>query len=351
MNICSIAKVAGWSALAAYVSAVGALADPNVVPPSTQPAASAPVTTVARPTAAAAAVQAPLPGMGFQKSSDADIAHHAHVNVALNTRGSIPSHLELRDYLPPVAAQGAQNSSVAWAVAYYLYTYETARERKLAASDLSNPQFQFSPAFLYNQGNGGLDQGMSMVEAFDILKDQGCAPLALMPYDPLDFKVGPSAKAADYAKRYRARQVATLFSAAPHGDGPSTIRMLETYLAETKEPFAVGIPLFRDFPRGPVSSDYVYSLSLPSTSDNMVGLHAVAVVGYDQGKHAFLVVNSWGTDWGDNGFLWVSDEFIADLGFEAWTCVPGGPMARGQHAPDVQWTEHVSIAPPAGAAR
>jgi len=40
------------------------------------------------------------------------------------------------------------------------------------------------------------------------------------------------------------------------------------------------------------------------------GGHAMCVVGYDEGKEAFEIMNSWGEDWGDEGFCWVKyDDF------------------------------------------
>src|SRR5262249_55515703 len=34
--------------------------------------------------------------------------------------------------------------------------------------------------------------------------------------------------------------------------------------------------------------------------------HAMCVVGYDDDKKAYLLMNSWGKGWGENGFCWVS---------------------------------------------
>ncbi|MEJ0106451.1 MAG: C1 family peptidase [Bacteroidota bacterium] len=35
------------------------------------------------------------------------------------------------------------------------------------------------------------------------------------------------------------------------------------------------------------------------------GGHAMVVIGYNDTKNAFKVMNSWGTKWGDNGFAWI----------------------------------------------
>jgi cathepsin L len=33
--------------------------------------------------------------------------------------------------------------------------------------------------------------------------------------------------------------------------------------------------------------------------------HAITIVGWDDKKQAYLVKNSWGTAWGENGYIWV----------------------------------------------
>lgn len=42
-----------------------------------------------------------------------------------------------------------------------------------------------------------------------------------------------------------------------------------------------------------------------SIEDGVVGYHCVAIVGYDDTKGAWLVKNSWGTNWGESGYVWI----------------------------------------------
>jgi hypothetical protein len=58
-------------------------------------------------------------------------------------------------------------------------------------------------------------------------------------------------------------------------------------------------------------------------SGSYVGGHAVTIVGYDDNKvygvgpaekGAFKLANSWGTNWGNRGFFWVSYEYFKTKG-------------------------------------
>jgi len=42
------------------------------------------------------------------------------------------------------------------------------------------------------------------------------------------------------------------------------------------------------------------------------GGHATHLVGWDEQRGLFIGENSWGTDWGDEGFYWMAPEVLAD---------------------------------------
>ena len=93
------------------------------------------------------------------------------------------------------------------------------------------------------------------------------------------------------------------------------------------------IPIFNDFPRAAVSPDTVYNLSVPATAANLHGRHAVSIIGYDDKKQAFRMVNSWGENWGDHGFLWLAEGFVKAYATDGWSAVPGGIVVRDGKQP------------------
>lgn len=43
------------------------------------------------------------------------------------------------------------------------------------------------------------------------------------------------------------------------------------------------------------------------------GGHAWRLVGFSQTRHAFRLINSWGTDWGQNGRAWIHEDDLGSL--------------------------------------
>lgn len=83
-------------------------------------------------------------------------------------------------------------------------------------------------------------------------------------------------------------------------------------------PILIGMPLSRDFYsiRGPLK-DHDYKGYDPKTS---VGGHAMCVVGYDDDLNGFIVENSWGKNWGDNGFCLISYDVAEKDMRDVWVC-------------------------------
>jgi cathepsin L len=71
---------------------------------------------------------------------------------------------------------------------------------------------------------------------------------------------------------------------------------------------------FMNYPHsGPVFKGFA---STPNNRRAAIN-HAVTLVGWDDAKHAWLIKNSWGTDWGvEGGYIWI-DYNSNNVGFAA----------------------------------
>ncbi len=203
--------------------------------------------------------------------------------------------------LPPVGHQGQSNSCTAWSCGYYMLSYMQGQEHNW---DMTDPDHQMSPAFVYNLLNRGYDGGSSAPEAFKLFKEIGCAPYSDMPYEVSNYTSFPGEQAFRNAHQFRIAEAYTIDITTNAGATDLKNHLLNGNLA------IMAIGVYDDF-------QHLSDFNNTYCTDNIVGnfgSHTVACIGFDDnfqtrdGVGAWRMVNSWGTDWGDNGFWWLSYE-------------------------------------------
>jgi len=205
----------------------------------------------------------------------------------------IPTEVDMSDKMPEVGSQGNQQSCVAWAIAYALKGYQENVQ-------LGEP-IKFSPSFVYNQINGGKNVPTHMTDGLNILSQQGVCLMDEMPYDEENWEEKPSAAHRSSAKRFRIdewRRVNTM-----------DVKEIKTHLAAGL-PVIIGALVTNEFiEKGYTDgADYIWK----KNGEN-VGGHAMLLVGYDDDKNAFKLINSWGKNWGDKGYGWIDYDLFADV--------------------------------------
>ncbi len=219
-------------------------------------------------------------------------------------RGIIPemlakSAVDLSAGFPPIRSQGGQGSCTAWAVGYYFKSYQEWQEHQWP---LSQTDHQFSPAFVYNHINGGIDGGSFISDAFKLLFDLGCARWSDMPYDQYDHTSLPDEQSYRQGLNSRTQETYALDLI---NDGIADLKNL--LLNGT--PAVIGINVYPNFDYIE-SYDNVYCLN--DVSGDIRGGHAVTICGFDDNKvtndgtGAFKLSNSWGSSFGEGGYFWMS---------------------------------------------
>ncbi|MFO8109494.1 MAG: NosD domain-containing protein [Thermoplasmata archaeon] len=203
-------------------------------------------------------------------------------------------------YLPPVGDQGSQNSCVGWSMGYYHNGY---LQNKEYGWDKSIPEHQMSPAPVYNYINGGEDHGAYFTDAAENIINMGNPTMKDMPYNQNDYTSWPDTRSAFDGLEYRADDYHILFV----GDDPG-INLLKTHLASGNTA-VLGIYIWDNFYN---IEDYGNTYCVADQIGENHGGHGITVFGYDDnyatsdGIGAFRCVNSWGTNWGNEGFFWMS---------------------------------------------
>lgn len=216
----------------------------------------------------------------------------------------LPTTVDLSDHMPPPGHQAQQNSCAAWASAYAVKTYQEKVEQRYRLVDNGQPHWSriFSPAFVYNQINQGRDGGATLVDALNLLRAKGALSWADMPYLSDNITQYPSSQQLQKARRFRIaywRQV-----------NVADVMEIKSHV-HAGYPVMVGMLIDQGF----------YQLK-QTTWDTFDGSsqsgHAVVVVGFDDRKHAFKVMNSWGKHWSEGGYGWVSYRHFRKAAREAY---------------------------------
>ncbi len=225
---------------------------------------------------------------------------------------TLPTSIDLstRSTFPIVGDQAAQGSCSAWAGTYYAYGFLEAEDNDWTDASLGNPEHLISPAWTYNMVNGGRDSGSWVDLNMDVIRDWGVATMATMPYDDADYASWGSEDAFREAPLHRAYEVGYISYA-----GSSTIDAIKQMVND-------GVPVTFGFDANqfiPAFSDGNFIISSTEYSSTSLN-HAQTIVGFDESisddgdNGAFRVVNSWGAEWGDGGYYWMTFDVIEELG-------------------------------------
>jgi hypothetical protein len=243
----------------------------------------------------------------LSKAAPANQAKSIPVKLGCLSSRDMPQ-VDLSDEMPPVGDQGGQGSCVSWALGYYHRTQLEYRERHW---DLTSPHHQFSPAFIYNQVNGGADRGSYFEHSARLVCEQGCASMADIPYNQYDYLSWPSESAFSHAISFRTRTWNWM-------NVRDTVELGNVkQLLANGSTVVLGINCYQNF-MNINQFDNIYCVA-DRYGPNTFG-HGVTIVGYDDslpthdGTGALKLVNSFGTGWGASGFWWMSYEAVMDAG-------------------------------------
>lgn len=215
-----------------------------------------------------------------------------------NVKNPLPERADLQKFAPSVGQQGQQGSCVAWSSAYAARTIlESVRTGQPGES------IKFSPAFMYNQIGLEGCQGSYIIRAMEFMTQRGAVPYAQFPYNEQDCSRQPNNSMMQEAQQFKMRGANRLSK----GDRTDEIdlRAIKENLAQGA-PVVIGMMVGQSFMQGMLGQD-VWNPEPGDDQQQGFGGHAMCVVGYDDTKYggSFLIMNSWGPEWGTNGFAWV----------------------------------------------
>ncbi|WP_061247460.1 C1 family peptidase [Leptospira noguchii] len=264
--------------------------------------------------------------LGMKQESSELLSSLKETNPYGISHRGLASKVDLSSSMPPVGNQGEQGSCVAWSTAYATKSFQEYIERKSSkdwslrtAQGTPNYSKIFSPAFIYNQINGGRDNGSLISDAMRVMVEMGAAPWDTMPYNPADYRTRPSQAAIEAASKYKAKEFLRVKT--------TDMNEVKAQLSEGK-PVVAGVLVYENFFN--LKGDQIYKEGLGKT----YGGHAIALVGYDDSKNAVKFINSWGTDWGDQGYGYIDYRWFTKICQGAFVMIDQVETVIDQGKPD-----------------
>lgn len=218
----------------------------------------------------------------------------------LNIPDNLPATFDLSSFLPEVGNQGRLGSCTAWATAYYgrsllsNYSENTSRVANV----------RLSPSYIYNQLTKGQCKGTSIGSAMQLLVDEGASEWDIFPYQSTGCNVQPNENQRVNASEYKMNDYKIL-------SGVNLVAEVKTLITQGK-PVVVSMGLDKEFGKKDELGLTAYRPHKVK-KDEVYGAHAMLVVGYSNQNKAFKLVNSWGEEWGDDGFVWVDYEAFENV--------------------------------------
>lgn len=228
-------------------------------------------------------------------------------------RQFVPRRVDLSDRFPVPGHQGKLPSCTAWATTY-------AAQSFIRGLDLgrrpTGPSEQMSPTYVFRQlqpVNAACSQPIRVTDALDFLKTKGTVALADFPDDPTRCAFASPASLASGATRFRLADWRSVKRLRDPRSGLNALSLDDIKGAlDQGQPVVFIMPALDDFKY--LHGDTIYRHAEPSLQN----LHAMALTGYDEGRQAFRLINSWGEGWADHGYAWVDYATFRLLAVEAY---------------------------------
>lgn len=215
----------------------------------------------------------------------------------------LPKKVELTKFFSKVESQGQLGSCTGQALVGALEYLENKEKRKF--EDLSRLFVYYNERLI--EGTINEDSGAMIRNGIKSLKTYGVCSESFWPYIEKKFTKKPNKKCYDDALNHNIIKYARLES----------LNDMKTCLAEGF-PFVCGISIYDSFDADEVTNTGV--VPMPKDEEKCNGGHAVVCCGYDDETQRFLMRNSWGSNWGIEGYFTIPYEYLSnpDLACDFW---------------------------------
>lgn len=158
----------------------------------------------------------------------------------------------------------------------------------------------------FMEGTVMYDAGAQIRDGIKVVATMGVPPETLWDYNVDKFNVRPSDESIASALKFQA----ITYQAIDNGNKQLIVNtLLEGY------PVVFGMRVYASFMEA-----HAGIIPMPGYKEKILGGHCMVIVGYSVKYDAFIVRNSWGTDWGQNGYCRIPAGYLCntDLANDFW---------------------------------
>jgi C1A family cysteine protease len=217
----------------------------------------------------------------------------------------MPSEVDQRHLCAPVGDQGRVGSCTG-----FMGTRLLGFDRNKQNLD----PFSYSELFLYyktrlKEGTASVDGGATIKDTIQTAIKIGVCSEELWPYVETNVTKKPP-KACD--------QDAILHHGITYMRVPQNLLHMKSVIY-SENAIGVGISVYESFEYDEVLK--TGNVPLPQTGERLLGGHAILLVGFSDEKRCFIAQNSWGTGFGDQGYIYLPYDYMErhDLAADLWT--------------------------------
>lgn len=214
---------------------------------------------------------------------------------------ALPPAVSYRNNMPPIRNQGREGSCTGHAACYLKEYMEKIDYSKLIL---------LSPRFVYEEAKkiSGHKEGSTMKAVSQALIEKGICEEILWPYIPN--RVGtPKEGAYINAIKFKVEARYTRIT---------NEKELRASLAQIG-PILAGVVVYRNWYRD--KNGHIPNPSFWEKFQGPLGGHAITITGYDDVTKEYEFINSWGEEWGDRGFGYISYAHMKSIIMDAYALV------------------------------
>lgn len=185
------------------------------------------------------------------------------------------------------------------------------------------PPVELSAMYLYYkerelEGTVNIDNGAVVRNAMKVLQKHGVCRDELWPYEPSKLFIKPNKQCDEDAKNYTIKGYQRV----------STVNEVKNCI-KIHHPVLIGMRLYESFDTKMTAKNGMIPFPNVRTEQSL-GSHCMLIVGYDDNKNggSFIVQNSWGSKWGDNGYCYVKYSMFNYI-HDCWTLIEHDNAATG----------------------